>query len=76
MKKELVKSFVYSATFLLTLFLMRVLAPLFPPSDSLGEIEIGSLPIYLLDVLAWTSFSVFFIIVNLIFTKIIDKKMK
>ena len=75
MNKELVKRLVFGATFLLTLFLMRVLAPLLPPSDSLGEIEIDSLTIYLFDVLAWASFSVFFIIVNLIFTKIIDRKM-
>ena len=75
MKKELVKRFVFSATFLFTLFLMRVLAPLFPPSDSLGEIEIGSLTIYLLDVLSWASFVAFLIIVYLIFAKIIDRKM-
>ncbi len=76
MKKELAKCFVYGAAFLLTLFLVRVLAPLFPPSDSLGRIEIWGLSIYLLDVLAWASFSAFFIIINLIFTKIIDQKMK
>jgi hypothetical protein len=76
MKKELAKRFVFGATFLLTLFLMKVLAPLLPPSDSLGEIEIGSLTIYLLDVLSWASFFAFLIIVYLIFTKIIEQKMK
>ncbi|HPH94960.1 MAG TPA: hypothetical protein PKW33_02670 [Anaerolineaceae bacterium] len=75
MKKEFVKRFVFGTTFLLALFLMRVLAPLFPPSDSLGEIELGSLTVYLLDVLSWALFFAFLIIVYLIFAKIIDHKM-
>jgi hypothetical protein len=76
MKKEHVKRFAFGATLLLTLLLMRVLAPLLPPSDFLGEIELGGLTIYLFDVLAWASFFAFLIIVYLIFAKVIDQKMK
>jgi hypothetical protein len=76
MNKGFIKRLILGATLLFTWLLMRVLAPLLPPSDILGDISIGGLSFYVFDVLAWMTFFGFYLGVYFIFAKIIDQKMK